>query len=67
MAETGLITKNPNTIQMGKCVFSEVETDGMNSGLPAFTKAFHPKKSIVAGTGGVSTEDFLSSDTDIRL
>lgn len=67
MAETGFITKNPNTTQIRKCVFSEVDTDGMNSGLSAFTKAFNQKKSIVAGSGGVSTEDFLSCDTDTWL
>ena len=35
---------------------------GMNSGLPAFVEAFHPIRSFVVGTGGVSIEDFLSSD-----
>ena len=35
---------------------------GMNSGLPEFVKAFHPKRSFVVGTGGVSLEDFLSSE-----
>lgn len=35
---------------------------GMNSGLPAFVKAFHPKKSFVVGSGGVSLEDFLKTD-----
>lgn len=33
---------------------------GMSSGLPAFVEAFHPKRSFVVGTGGVSLEDFLS-------
>ena len=33
----------------------------MNSGLPAFVEAFHPKRSFVVGTGGVSLEDFLRS------
>ena len=33
---------------------------GMNSGLPAFVEAFHPKRSFIVGTGGVSLEDFLS-------
>lgn len=28
----------------------------MNSGLPAFTEAFHPKRAFVVGTGGVSLE-----------
>jgi len=31
-----------------------------NSGLPAFNKAFHPTRSFVIGTGGISIEDFLS-------
>ena len=39
----------------------------MNSGLPAFDEAFHPKKSIVVGTGGVSLEDFLSCDIEMLL
>ena len=30
-----------------------------NSGLPAFTSSFHPKRSLVVGTGGVNLEDFL--------
>lgn len=37
---------------------------GMNSGLPAFTAAFHPDKSLVVGTGGVSLEDFLGCDIE---
>jgi predicted AAA+ superfamily ATPase len=40
---------------------------GMNSGLPAFVEDFHPKRSFVAGTGGVSLEDFLSSDIEELL
>lgn len=39
----------------------------MNSGLPAFVKAFHPHKSFVVGTGGVSIEDFLSCDIEALL
>ena len=39
----------------------------MNSGLPAFVKAFHPHKSFVVGTGGVSIEDFLSCDIEPLL
>lgn len=35
---------------------------GMNSGLPAFTDTYRPKKSFVVGTGGVSLEDFLRTD-----
>jgi len=37
---------------------------GMNSGLPEFVKAFHPKRSFVLGTGGVSLEDFLNSNVE---
>ena len=40
---------------------------GMNSGLPAFAKTFHPHRSFVVGTGGVSIEDFLSSDLEALL
>lgn len=35
---------------------------GMNSGLPAFASAFHPKRSLVVGTGGISLEVFLGCD-----
>ena len=37
----------------------------MNSGLPAFANTFHPKKSFVVGSGGVSLEDFLSADIKV--
>ena len=37
---------------------------GMNFGLPAFVEAFHPRRSFVVGTGGVSLEDFLGSDVE---
>ncbi len=37
---------------------------GMNSGLPEFVEAFHPKQSFVVGTGGVSLEDFLNSEVE---
>jgi len=40
---------------------------GMNSGLPTFTDTFHPKKSFVVGTGGVSLEDFLCTDVGVLL
>ncbi len=40
---------------------------GMNSGLPTFADSFHPKKSFVVGTGGVSLEDFLCTDIDTLL
>lgn len=31
----------------------------MNSGLPAFVEGFHPRRSFVVGSGGVSLDDFL--------
>ena len=37
---------------------------GMNSRLPAFVEAFHPKRSFVVGTGGVSLEDFLGCEVE---
>ncbi len=40
---------------------------GMNSGLPAFVEAFHPKQAFIVGTGGVSLEDFLSCDIESLL
>ena len=40
---------------------------GMNSGLPVFVEAFHPKKSFVVGSGGVSLEDFLKCDIEALL
>ena len=40
---------------------------GMNTGLPDFAKKFHPKRSFIVGTGGVSLEDFLSSDIGLLL
>lgn len=40
---------------------------GMNSGLPVFAEAFHPKKSFVVGSGGVSLEDFLGCDMEALL
>lgn len=40
---------------------------GMNSGIPTFVEAFHPKHSFVVGSGGVLLEDFLSSDIELLL
>lgn len=37
---------------------------GMNSGLPKFDAVFHPTRSFVVGTGGISIEDFLSCNLD---
>lgn len=56
-------------VNKGEVTAIEVKSGrrGMNSGLPAFTKAFHPNRSFVVGTGGVSIEDFLSSDLEALL
>lgn len=53
----------------GKLMAIEVKSGrrGMNSGLPAFTEAFHPDKAFVVGTGGVSLEDFLGCDIERLL
>ena len=40
---------------------------GMNSGLPVFVEAFHPRKSFVVGSGGVSLEDFLMCNIEALL
>ena len=40
---------------------------GMNSGLPAFVEASHPKRAYIVGTGGVSLEDFLSCEIESLL
>ena len=40
---------------------------GMNSGLPVFVEVFHPKKSFVVGSGGVSLEDFLMCNIEALL
>lgn len=40
---------------------------GMNSGLPVFVEAFHPRKFFVVGSGGVSLEDFLRCDIEALL
>ncbi len=37
---------------------------GMNSGLPKFANAFHPKRSLVVGSHGIMLEDFLSCDLE---
>lgn len=36
----------------------------MNSGLPKFSEAFHPTRSFVVGTGGLSFETFLSCNLE---
>lgn len=35
---------------------------GSNSGLPRFAKEFHPDRSLVIGTDGISLEDFFSAN-----
>ena len=56
-------------VSSGEVTAIEVKSGrrGMNSGLPTFEEAFHPKRSIVVGTGGVSLEDFLSCDIEMLL
>ena len=53
-------------VSNGESVAIEVKSGrrGMNSGLPAFVDAFHPKKSFVIGTNGVPLEVFLNCDID---
>ena len=53
----------------GEAIAIEVKSGrrGMNSGLPVFVEAFHPRKSFVVGSGGVSLEDFLSCDIEALL
>ena len=36
----------------------------MNSGLPKFTKAFHPTRSFIVGTGGIPLDTFLSCNPE---
>lgn len=56
-------------VNKGEVTAIEVKSGrrGMNSGLPTFAKTFHPHRSFVVGTGGVSIEDFLSSDLEALL
>ena len=53
-------------VRNGELTAIEVKSGrrGMNAGLPAFVETFHPKRSFVVGTGGVSLEDFLSCDIE---
>ena len=48
----------------GKITAIEVKSGrrGMNSGLPVFNGKFHPDKSIVVGTDGISLIDFFTSN-----
>lgn len=49
-------------VQQGEAIALEVKSGrrGMNSGLPAFTNHFHPKKSLVIGTDGIPIDEFYS-------
>ena len=53
-------------VRNGELTAIEVKSGrrSMNAGLPAFVETFHPKRSFVVGTGGVSLEDFLSCDLE---
>ena len=37
---------------------------GMNSGLPHFTERFHPDRSLVIGTNGISLIDFFTANVE---
>lgn len=37
----------------------------INEGLPKFTKAYHPYKALIVGSGGLSFEEFLSMDLNL--
>lgn len=37
---------------------------GMNSGLPNFAEHFHPERSLVIGTNGISLSDFFSASVE---
>lgn len=39
----------------------------MNSGLPAFSRQFHPSRTLVVGTGGLSLEDFFATDLSLLI
>ena len=54
-------------VNNGEVIAIEVKSGRrtMNSGLPSFANTFHPKKSFVVGSGGVSLEDFLSADIKV--
>ena len=56
-------------VNKGEVTAIEVKSGrrGMNTGLPDFAKRFQPKRSFIVGTGGVSLEDFLSSDIELLL
>lgn len=56
-------------VNRGEVTAIEVKSGrrGMNSGLPAFVQAFHPKRSLVVGTGGLSIENFLRCDMELLL
>ena len=53
-------------VRNGEITAIEVKSGrrGMNAGLPTFVETFHPKRSFIVGTGGVSLEDFLECEME---
>lgn len=51
-------------VKNGKVIAIEVKSGrrGSNNGLPLFREQFHPLRSFVVGTNGISVEEFLSTD-----
>lgn len=51
-------------VKNGKVIGIEVKSGrrGNNDGLPLFREQFHPLRSFVVGTNGISVEEFLSTD-----
>lgn len=51
-------------VKNGKVIAIEVKSGrrGSNNGLPLFREQFHPLRSFIVGTNGISVEEFLSTD-----
>lgn len=51
-------------MSQGESLALEVKSGkrGMNSGLPVFTRHYHPKRAVVIGTDGIPLEDFFTAD-----
>lgn len=51
-------------VSQGEALALEVKSGkrGMNSGLPAFSKKYHPRQNIVIGTDGIPLEEFFTAD-----
>ncbi|MDO4181318.1 MAG: AAA family ATPase [Bacteroidales bacterium] len=56
-----VLVKNENTVAI------EVKSGrrGYNNGLPLFREQFHPGRSFIVGTGGISVEEFLTINLDL--